>query len=248
MKKIILLIALSFFVVSCNTYKASDIASKDKKTKHVLVFVNNTSKKHISNQEKMQLINATDFKKTKDIVYHTEKEDAIDYDYGLELIVKEIEIKTKKIAPKEIPRHYNAYNKREYFDLETRVTPVPVASISAKQDKLISHRIYKSCNLVAEINLIDLKKQKLIDKKNIEIKTNFSKVYNVTKEEGYLVDQNENDYYDLNNIGIMRNEAPLKNYKVSTTYNVNYEPTDKELTQETLFKLKNKLIGFTNKI
>ncbi len=46
----------------------------------------------------------------------------------------------------------------------------------------------------------------------------------------------------------MRNEAPLKNYKISTTYNVNYEPTDQEIKEQTFYKLKNKLIIFSNKI
>lgn len=254
MKKIILLLVLCSFLISCNTHKSNGLISKKNNSKdqtnqkYVLVFINNVSNKYISKNDKNQLINSTNFKNDKNLIFHSEKNDSTSYDYGLELIVHDIEINEKKIAPKEINRPYNAYAKREYFDLETRITPVGVASISAKQTELIAHRVYKSCNIKAEINLVSFKTGKLLANKSFESVTNFSKVYNVTKDEGYLIDQNENDYFDLNNIGIMRNEAPLKNYKISTTYNVNYEPTDQEIKEQTFYKLKNKLIIFSNKI
>ncbi len=250
MKNIAFFLLVLIFV-SCSSNKGLNIVNDDtNEPKYILVFMNNFSKKSISDEVKNLILNTEDNKNRKNLVFHTEKKDDINYDYGLELIINSINILENKSAPKTYKKEYNAYNNRQLFDNETRVNGNKISSIEAGQINLIEYRVSKNCRIEGKLNFININSGELIFSKEIKSETNFSKVYNTTQEEGFLVGENKNKYDDLSNVGIMRNEIALKNYKIVPQLIKNdlFLPTDQEIAFETILKLKNDYSKFISQI
>lgn len=242
---------LALIFVSCSSNKGLNIVNDDtNEPKYVLVFMNNFSKKTISDEVKNEIINTENNKNNKNLVFHTERQADINYDYGVELIITDVNIIENKTAPKVYKREYNAYNSRQLFDLETRVNGNKISSIEAGQVELIEYRVSKNCRIEGKLNFIDINSGELLSSKEIKSETNFSKVYNTTKDEGFLVGENKNKYDDLSNVGIMRNEIALQNYKIVPQLIKNdlFLPTDQEIAYETILKLKNDYSKFISQI
>lgn len=236
MKKFTLFFAV-LLLISCGSAKNTSTINKSKDTKHVFVFVNNVSNEKIS-KENLNLLLDIENHNNK-YVFHTEREDSVNYDLGIEIIIKEIVFFDNKNIRNDLKDNiltFNRSNLNERSDFSFRK----------------KYMINKNCLINSEIVFLDLTTGKIIKNKSIKASKNFFRIYTIEQNNGALVDINKSkNLNNLNKIGLLRTDAsiifssPDNNEKI--IFDNDFEkliPSNNLISEDVFIKLKKDYVKF----
>lgn len=255
MRKTIYLFSL-LILASCSPNNAvveNHSNTHSEKKQNVLVVVNNNSNEIVSNQIMNEIISS---KKMKNIgtnyVFHTSKQNGIDYDYKLELNIKEVKVYTNNEEP--IVQTKKEYITNTYSFSDNKTTVVRNTSMPIESSTVIK-KIRKNCEIKASLNLIDFKNGNVVYQKNIK-KSTFHKAEIIENNKTNLVAlqpfsnikivESSNNTPNFNKVEYPNSTSNLTNY-VNKTENLNYS-VNHDIINETLLKFKFDYIKFIDRI
>lgn len=177
MKKITLFFAV-LLLISCGSAKNTSTINKSKDTKHVFVFVNNVSDIPISDEVKKEIIDIN-YSNDKNITYHLEKKEDVEYDFGLEIVIKKIDFYDREISPKVFKQTISKKSSNiTSFNIQTNQSSEKQVYLPVESE-FTERRFTKNCIIYGTIILFDFKSNNLI--LNKEIKTS-KLVYSSSRE------------------------------------------------------------------
>lgn len=251
MKKITLIFAV-LFLIRCGSVKnTSSVINNSKETKHVLVFINNISDMPISDKVKKEIIDINSFKNSKqNFIFHTERKENIVYDYGLELLIKEINIDIQNDTPKVQSNNAILQQSNNFTDLKNNTTITRIMSLPI-ESTITEYKTNTNCIVIADLNFLNFIDGTLVYQK--EIKN--SKKYFEKKIE--KTGDNFNDLSNLDNFNIMEtthniyNSSKFNSFhdkKYFTNPSIIFSSYEENIITETIMKLKYDCIKFIKNI
>lgn len=245
MKKIILL-SLVFVFLSCSS-KQKIFDANEKKS--ALIVINNESNVPLIEEYKNDILNSiNETKKNKNIIFYTTANESLNYDYLIEVLIKEIEIVETNENPKSQKYQTVVSNPYTITDLNSQTSKTSYTTM-AYESEINEYINKKYCTVDAEINLINLENGKVVTNKKIKSTSLIKNKNTERKGDNYYANNNASMQSNNNLYNSMKFENNIAyngenntNPKFNTTFITQLD--DHDLLHTAMLKIKKHYISF----
>lgn len=251
MKKIIFPLLLVIIISGCSSIKETTISKhSNDATKNVLVFLNNNSNLIIDEEFKTEILKSSNFDNNSNkIVIHTERLEGIEYDYGIEILINNVEILDGNKIPTYVK--YESQYERVFTTYDANSTNTAVSNLSIPmQNEITIETNTKLCVINADFYLINLKQGVVEKNKKIRV-SEYLKEKKSEKKGDYIPDFNrsisvvEQNTSDINpSFEHIENKYHSNNKYRNITKNNSIENPNNLILKNTFIKLQNQYNQF----